>query len=266
MKKADVANSDLESIAQYSLWQILGIWALAAVPMGLLAWVVFPAFAPRARMDPGIFLWILMIIGLMWQVVLSAVILYREHGTLRPREIRQRTWRQKPRDPKTGQPRAVLWLWLIPALVLSAVLAIVVSSVIQKAWTSVIPFFSAPPGYDLQELTNTPEKWVGAWYLVGLMLVHIVGNYLYGEEFLFRSILLPKMKGVFGKWDWLANAVLFGVYHVHKPWGIPTSILTGIVYTYPSRRFRSTWFGLIIHGADGLFLMFVVFSLVLGLG
>ena len=112
---------------------------------------------------------------------------------------------------------------------------------------------------------DTPERWVGAWYLVGLMLIHIVGNYLLGEELLFRSVLLPKMKEVFGKWDWVANAVLFGMYHVHKPWGIPSSIVTGIVFAYPSRRFRSAWFGLIAHGVDGLFLLFLMLGLALGL-
>jgi hypothetical protein len=159
----------------------------------------------------------------------------------------------------------ILWLWLIPALLLGGVLALVVGGLIQRLWISAFPFFAPPPGYELQELTTTPDRWVGAWYLIGLMLIHIVGNYLYGEEFLFRSILLPKMMGVFGRWDWLVNAVLFGIYHVHKPWVIPSAILTGIVYTYPSRRFRSAWFGLIVHGADGLFLMFVILSLVFGL-
>lgn len=264
MTKADLANSDVISIAQYSLWQILGIWVLAAVPMGLLAWVVFPALVSRVNLEPGIFLWILMVAGLSWQVVLSTTIIYREHGTLRPSAVRHRTWRQQPHDPNSGQSRSVLWLWLIPALVLSAGLALVIGPVIQKAWTSLFPFFAAPPGYEMQELTETPDKWVGTLYLVALMLVHIVGNYLYGEEFLFRSILLPKMNGVFGKWDWLANAALFGIYHVHKPWVIPSAFVSGIIYTYPSRRFRCTWFGLIIHGADGLFLMFVVLSLVLG--
>ena len=32
-----------ERMGQYSLWQILGIWALASIPMGLLSWVVYPA-------------------------------------------------------------------------------------------------------------------------------------------------------------------------------------------------------------------------------
>jgi hypothetical protein len=49
------------------------------------------------------------------------------------------------------------------------------------------------------------------------MAFNLVGNYLYGEEFLFRGLLLPRMHRVFGKWDWLANSVLFGLYHVHKP-------------------------------------------------
>jgi hypothetical protein len=34
------------------------------------------------------------------------------------------------------------------------------------------------------------------------------------------GMLLPKMEGVFGKWSWVANGVLFGFYHLHQPWGI----------------------------------------------
>ena len=31
---------------QYSLGRILGIWALAAVPMGILSWIIFPWYHP----------------------------------------------------------------------------------------------------------------------------------------------------------------------------------------------------------------------------
>jgi len=34
---------------------------------------------------------------------------------------------------------------------------------------------------------------------------------------------------------------------------------------YPSRRFRCAWFGLILHGADGLFFLVLMLGLVLGL-
>ena len=47
------------------------------------------------------------------------------------------------------------------------------------------------------------------------------------------------MGGVFGKGDWLANAVIFGLYHLHQPWSIFHSITSGVCYALPSRRYRS---------------------------
>ncbi len=260
----NVSEKAIGTDEQYGLAKILGIWVLAAAPMGLLAWVVFPALKDNVSMHPGIFLWVLMIIGLMWEVVLSLAILYRETGTLNLGAIRHRTWRQQPRDPKTGQPRGRLWLWLIPVILLAAAFEFTASPALTRLWTSILPFFAEPPGYSLEGLMDTPEQWVGAWYLLVLWAFQFVGNYLLGEEFLWRSVLLPKMEGVFGKWDWLANAILFGAAHWGKPWGIPSSIITGIFYTYPSRRFRSAWFGLIVHGVDGVFFLVIMLGLVLG--
>jgi len=250
---------------QYKFWQILGLWLAVSAPMGILAWVVFPVLKDRVSIPPSIFLWVLMIIGLMWEVVLSLAILYRETGTLNLGLIRQRTWRQKPRDPKTGLPNGRLWLWLIPIIALTAATEFMVRPLLTSVWTSIFPFFAEPPGYSMESLMDTPEQWVGAWYLLVLWVFQFVGNYLLGEEFFWRSVLLPKMQGVFGKGDWLANAVLFGAAHWGKPCHIPSGIVSGILYAYPSRRFRSAWFGLIVHGADGLFILFLIMVLVLGL-
>ena len=39
---------------QYTLWQILGIWALVSLPMALLIWVgPFPPSSPTSRCIPG---------------------------------------------------------------------------------------------------------------------------------------------------------------------------------------------------------------------
>jgi hypothetical protein len=37
---------------QNSLTRILGIWALAAAPMWILSWIVFPALSPDVASDP----------------------------------------------------------------------------------------------------------------------------------------------------------------------------------------------------------------------
>ena len=76
---------------------------------------------------------------------------------------------------------------------------------------------------------------------------------------------MPKMEGVFGRFSWVANAVLFGLYHVHQPWGIPNSVLTGLLYTYPAYRYRSTWMSVIIHSAQSVYIGFLVLGVVLGL-
>jgi hypothetical protein len=252
-----------ETTDQYSLAQILGIWVLAAAPMGLLVWVVFPTLKDSVAIQPEIFFFALTVTGLMWQVILSLTILYRETGTLRLGTIRERTWRQKPRDPKTGQPRGILWLWLIPIIILEFVLALGVEPIVVDLWTSIFPFFAEP--VSLGALAETPEQFVGAWSLVVLQLLLLVGNYWLGEEFLFRSVLLPKMSGVFGRWDWLANAVLFATYHWGKPSVLVATILTGSLFAFTTKRWRSAWFGLIPHAIEGVYILFLILGLVLGL-
>jgi membrane protease YdiL (CAAX protease family) len=79
------------------------------------------------------------------------------------------------------------------------------------------------------------------------------------------SGLLPKMEGVFGRWDWVANALLFGFYHLHQPWSIPGGCITGLVYTYPARRLRSAWMSIILHSAQSVFFLFLMLGLVLRL-
>jgi hypothetical protein len=54
-----------------------------------------------------------------------------------------------------------------------------------------------------------------------------------------------------------------GVYHLHQPWSIPSSIVAGLLMAYPTRRFRSAWLGIIVHSAQGVFLAVIVFTLVL---
>ena len=90
-------------------------------------------------------------------------------------------------------------------------------------------------------------------------------NYVLGEELLFRGVLLPKMRGAFGRWDWVANAVLFGFYHMHVPLRILFIGVGGLAWALPSRHFRSIWFALILHGVEGVFLLVAVFAVLSGL-
>ena len=103
-------------IRQYTLARIVGLWAVAALPMALLAWVITPLLITRVRQPPALVFWLMMIVGMAWQSAVSLWVVYREEGNLSWSTIRHRTWLNAPRDPRTGNPRARLVWWLLPCL------------------------------------------------------------------------------------------------------------------------------------------------------
>ena len=257
---------------QYSLAKILGIWALAAIPMGVLSWIVFPALSPGFRSDPlgaGVLRILLLAVGLVWLFVLSMVIVRREEGDLRWATVKRRLRLGTPRDPKTGETRRRLWLWLIPLLIATALWELALTSYVDGVWVSAFPFFAEPPGFSMAAVLESQailHRLVGAWWFLALFVVQAIFNTILGEEFLFRGVLLPKMEGVFGRWSWVANGVLFGFYHIHQPWGIAGAVISGVfLYAYPTWRFRSTWMGIIVHSAQSLYFAFLILGIVLGL-
>lgn len=250
--------------SQYSLIKIITIWALATAPMTLFAFVVTPAiisfFAIPASVPPFLVFWPLMILGLVWQFVLSLIIIHNETGNLKWETMKKRMWYTMPRDPNTGEKRASLFLWAIPFIALGLALMVVP---LPDFLGSTFPVINNLPHYNMGEVMNS--EFQGVWLLVVLTLITIPFNYFLGEEFLFRGILLPKMNGVFGKWDWFFNGVFFGLYHLHKPQGILSQVLfSGFLLSYPSRRFRSNWMAVIIHGIEAPIALWIVFGIVLG--
>ena len=271
MENKAIANTGVsaEMGEQYSLARILGIWALAAVPMGILGWVVAPALS--ADLDPlaaaTTRLWTLMV-GLIWEIVLSMIIVRQEEGDLRWATVKRRLRLNTPRDPKTGETRRRLWLWVVPFIILFFLAAMFLAPILEPLWVSLFPFLAEPPSFDFGSILESPDimaRLVGNWGFIALFVLMSVVN-IFGEEFLFRGALLPKMNGVFGKWDWVANGLLFTLYHMHQPWGWLSGLFEDMfLFAFPAKRFRSTWMAIIIHGAQSVFFLFIVLGLVLGL-
>jgi membrane protease YdiL (CAAX protease family) len=113
--------------------------------------------------------------------------------------------------------------------------------------------------------TNTrPPEFANPTGWFALILVMFLFNTVLGEELLFRGLLLPRMKGAFGRRDWLANGVLFAAYHAHVPWGIPAALVVDtFAIAYPSRRYQSAWIGIAVHSAQSVFFAAIILALVL---
>ncbi|MCF1713265.1 CPBP family intramembrane metalloprotease [Flavihumibacter sp. RY-1] len=246
---------------QYSLQKILLIWAASALPMGILAFVITPKLAVLTNWDPLMIYWIAINVGLIWQFVLSLLILKNEGHTLCLQLIKTRLNYKKPVHPITGKSGYWLLWWTVPFILISIFLQTGLFT-LPDVDSTLRPLYKDLITYDLSTL-NTPN-YKGAWWLLGLYLLTCMFNYLLGEEMIYRGILLPKMQGVFGKWDWFFNGILFGLYHLHKPQVIvSTALYFGFVFAFPSKLFQSNWMAVIIHGLEGILGIVLVLGIIL---
>jgi CAAX protease family protein len=232
--------------------------AAAALPMGFLAWIVVPLLRDQlGGRDPFIeALLICFNAGLLWILVLTLILLRHEQGGLEWLRVADGLWLRSPRSPKTAKVGGKVWLWVIPFVLLSAAI-------------NALPIDpDGPLPRDLPLLLEKEEArlenlFSGAWGWFGLLVsVSLLAPWV--EELFFRGLLLPRMRGVLGRGDWVVNGAMFGLYHLHQPWSMPRSVLDGMLaQAFPTKRYQSTWMGLITRTIPSFIIIGVVLALVL---
>jgi membrane protease YdiL (CAAX protease family) len=259
LSRLEEAVDRYEGIKQYSLWQILAVWAAAALPMGVLAWIVAPAlkdnFSGAGNVPMAKALLLVLTAGLIWQGVLVAGLVWLERQSLRWSTLREALWLRSPRSPTSGRIGGRLWLIVIPLILAYAAVPFLVPSPASPADRDFGTFLDSDAGQTFLS---------GNWRWFGLLLVLWLFNTVLGEELLFRGLLLPRMNRTFGRGDWVANGVLFAAYHVHVPWVMLETLLGDtLLLAYPTKRYQSAWLGIVVHSAQSVVLAAIVLTFVL---
>lgn len=241
---------------QYSRWQVLAVWAAAALPMALMAWVVAPYFAARAGGGLAFAKWLIgcLTLGLVWQGILVAVLVWVERGNLRWTTLKDALWLHAPSDPRSGTKGGWLWLVCLP-LVAGLWLAGALPQPSHDESRNFAAFMGSETGRAFL---------AGNWPWYGVVLVMVVFNTVLGEELLFRGLLLPRMNHAFGRADWLVNGVLFALYHLHTPWVIPAAMLDAFWFAGPSKYYRSAWMGIVVHSVTSVVILVWLWPVVWG--
>jgi membrane protease YdiL (CAAX protease family) len=256
------------AIPQYSLKKIILIWLAVTLPIGILGWIIAPCIAEKIN-NIGIGRTIAILIGLIWQFVLLLILLYNDNKKISFKVLKNGLWLKHPSLPGTNKENKILWLIIIPLIFLTAFYQIVIAKYIIKIWTSIFPIFTEPPLFSLSGYLESPEgkaEIVGSWGILILYIICAIFNTFLGEELLFRGLLLPRMNKVFGKFDWLVNGIIFGIYHIHQPWGIPsTIILSSFIFALFTKIFKCTWYGVILHSGQSIFFIIIMIGLVFGM-
>ena len=249
------AAFDRDALPQYSRRQVLAVWAAVTAPMFVLSWLVSPWLGHRIGGQHGFVTALVLCFnaGLLWEIALVAVLVHRERGSLRWPEVRDALWLRAPQDPRTGRVGGRVWWWIALFVVLTAAV-------------NALPIDPVGPlNRDLPkalEMHSLDGYFAGNWMAFALITVNALLAPV-AEDLVFRGLLLPRMRAVCGRWDVVANATIFTAYHLHQPWSMPATFLDSLInQAWATKRFRSTWFGLITHTAPSFLIIGVILALV----
>ena len=240
-----------KEIPQYNLWVILLMFIWPAAWFMFLIYVVVPLFWTP---EPGEFLptWIFVTVAILGngaELIVALVLLRREGYPLTLRGLRERARLRWPKGWKK-------WLLAIGVLVLVLVLGMLlgpITKIVASIPGFIPPEYWPPLSNPSVEVTSIQGMFpdvtlAGNWifFIILFFVYGLIFNAI-GEELYYRSFLLPKMRGVFGRWDWVANGILFALKHIYQRW-LYFGILPGaLAFAFLGGPLGSVYLSMIAH-------------------
>ncbi|MBN2048276.1 MAG: CPBP family intramembrane metalloprotease, partial [Anaerolineaceae bacterium] len=210
-------DSHQKSIPQDSMGRILLMFAWPTAWYTLLIYVIGRQFIPEGGTTPTWVMMSILALGPGLEMIVGLILLRREGYALTIHSLRDRIRWRWPGGWKA-------WGVAVIVLILGMVFGMLMGPV-NKSLASVPGF--VPP--DWRPAASNPLKEVkGAadvfpdialegnyLFLLAYFLIGLIFN-IFGEEIYYRAYLLPRMRGVFGKADWVANGILFTLKHAYQ--------------------------------------------------
>lgn len=86
----------------------------------------------------------------------------------------------------------------------------------------------------------------GRYWLLSVWPLFWVVN-IFGEEFLWRGVLLPRQEVAHGSWAWIFNGAGWSLFHAAMGWQIVLLLPMSFILPYAVQRSQNTWVGVILH-------------------
>ena len=267
-KSPTIQEAGQKDIPQYGILITLWMFFWPALWFTFLIYFIGRQFTPENGITPTWLLLAITILGTGAELAAALVLLKREGYPLRLAALRERIRWQWPKGWKS-------WLVAIVVFAVGMGLSMMMGSV-NRALAST-PGFIPPEWWPAAsnptvEVTGAadvfPDITLEGNFLFVLLyfIIGLVFNIL-GEELYYRGFLLPRMRGAFGKWDWIVNGVLFTLKHVYQRWLYPGILVGGLAFAFAAGPLGSLPLAMIYHWT-GNFLLNLVFMIlaVLGIG
>lgn len=247
------------TISQYSLGKIVLMFAWPALWFTLLIYGLAPLFAPEGKPIPtSVFLGVVAL-GNGAELIVALVLLRREGYSLAPTALRERLMLYWPKGWKR-------WGLALAAFVVIAALSGLASGINRQVATVIPPpTFWHPMSNPTTEITsaadaipdiNLPGNY---FFLIVFAIVTFIFN-IVGEELYCRGFLLPKMRGVFGKWAWVANGVFSGLTHIYQPFLLPSAFVGGLGFAFCASVLGSLPLAMLVHWLGNFFIALLLLA------
>ncbi len=259
-------NHETLEIPQLNLPTIVFMFLWPTAWFMLLVYGLAQPFIPAGGVAPTWLFLSLIVLGSGAEGVVGLLLLRREGYSLSIAALRDRIRWRWPSGWKA---------WSIAAAVLVAGMALSMAAAPLNAALARAPGF-APPAWwpaasnPLVEVNSAADVFpdVNLEGNFGFVLLYaaigLVFN-IFGEEIYYRGYLLPRMRGVFGRWDWAANGIGFTLKHLYQRWMYPGILVGGLVFAFAAGPLGSLPLAMLYHWV-GNFLFNLIFLVLAALG
>jgi len=149
--------------------------------------------------------------------------------------------------------KVIDWIWIIGIILSFLVLNTFLTPIANKV--AQIPFFS-PAEYFPSEIN--PNKTVIPGIIWGykisgqywVIIFYFIGWFfnIFGEELLWRGIILPRQIKKYGSKAWIYHGIIWGFWHFYWKWNFFTLIPLTLLLSFAVYKRKNTWIGIISHG------------------
>ena len=259
-------NENSQNVPQDGFGKILLMFTWPAVWYSFLIYIVGKQFILEGSSTPTWLLITITVLGTGAELAAGLVLLHREGYDLTLRSLRERIrWRW----PKGWKAWTLAGVVFILGMSLSMMMGPVNRSLAS------VPGFVPPDWWPAASNPLVPVKGAADAFpdinlqgnfifVVVYFLIGLVFN-ICGEELYYRGYLLPRMRGIFGRGDWVANGVLFTLKHVYQRWLYPGILIGGLGFAFTFGPLGSLPLAMVFHWV-GNFLFQMLFLVMAALG
>lgn len=209
------------------------IFAAAGVALFLVTHILIPFLSVYTGIEPVIFWFICAGLGVFFPLLITAFLLLKREGLSLDKNCWVNRLRFKPLNKLDI-------LWSIGAIIIIGIFSFFIMQ-LQESFFGMID--NQPVFMRLEPLTPGRYWILAAWFPYWLLNI-------FGEEILWRGVMLPRQELAYGRFAWIFHGFLWGLFHI--PFGINlllTLIPILFIQSYVVQKRGNTWTGVIIHAS-----------------